>query len=82
VVEGRNLAFEPRFADGQPDRLPGLAADLVRANVDIIVAVLGPGLSRRTGISVEMSRWRTSSSVIRRTAGTAGAVDAGRVSSV
>src|SRR5262245_65641047 len=37
-VEGRSLAFERRSADGHPDRLPGLAADLVRAKVDVIVA--------------------------------------------
>src|SRR5215217_3463640 len=35
-VEGRNIVVEWRFADGQYDRLPGLAADLVRANVDVI----------------------------------------------
>ena len=36
---GRNLVFEERFADGKLDRLPGLAAELVRLKVDIIVAV-------------------------------------------
>ncbi len=30
-VEGRNFAFEFRWAEGQSDRLPALAADLVRA---------------------------------------------------
>jgi putative ABC transport system substrate-binding protein len=29
-VEGRNVAFEVRWAENQPDRLPALAADLVR----------------------------------------------------
>jgi putative ABC transport system substrate-binding protein len=43
-VEGRNLAFERRGADGQPDRLPALAADLLRANVDVIVAVSPPAI--------------------------------------
>lgn len=38
-VEGRSLAFERRSADDYPDRLPGLAADLVRAKVDVIVAI-------------------------------------------
>ena len=36
-VEGRDLLMEYRFAEGQADRLPGLAADLVRAQVDVIV---------------------------------------------
>jgi putative ABC transport system substrate-binding protein len=36
-IEGHNLAFEFRHADGQFDRLPSLAADLVQANVDVIV---------------------------------------------
>src|SRR5262245_10021691 len=35
--EGQNITFEARFADGDPERLPALAADLVRANVDVIV---------------------------------------------
>jgi len=37
-VEGQNLMIEWRFADGDAGRLPELAADLVRSNVDIIVA--------------------------------------------
>jgi putative tryptophan/tyrosine transport system substrate-binding protein len=37
-VEGGNLAIEYRYADGNYDRLPSLAADLVRLKVDIIVA--------------------------------------------
>lgn len=36
-VEGRNVVTEYRFAEGQYDRLPALAADLVRARVDVIV---------------------------------------------
>jgi putative ABC transport system substrate-binding protein len=38
-VEGKNLAIEWRFADGKLDRLPALAAELVRLKVDVIVAV-------------------------------------------
>ncbi len=36
-VEGKNLSIEWRFADGNTDRLPELAAELVRLKVDIIV---------------------------------------------
>jgi len=37
-VEGHNIIVEWRFAEGQVERLPGLAAELVRLQVDIIVA--------------------------------------------
>jgi len=36
-IEGQNIAFEYRYADGKPDRFPELAAELVRLKVDIIV---------------------------------------------
>jgi len=37
-VEGSNLAIEMRSADGKPERLPGLVADLLRLRVDVIFA--------------------------------------------
>ena len=40
-VEGQNLALEVRAAAGKFDRLPDLAAELVRLHVDVIVAA-GP----------------------------------------
>ena len=36
-VEGKNLVIEFRWAEGKYERLPGLAAELVRLNVDVIV---------------------------------------------
>src|SRR5260370_11735775 len=41
-VEGRDFIMEYRFADGHQDRLPELAADLVRGQVDVIVTVGTP----------------------------------------
>ena len=41
-VEGRNILFEPRWAEGQHGRLPALANDLVRLNVNVIVAAATP----------------------------------------
>jgi putative ABC transport system substrate-binding protein len=41
-VEGKNITVEYRFAEGKNDRLPELAADLVRLKVDLIVVSATP----------------------------------------
>src|SRR5262245_51403449 len=41
-IENENFVFERRYAEGRPDRLPELAADLVRAKPDLILAVGNP----------------------------------------
>ena len=40
-VEGRNVAIEYHFAEGQYDRLPAMASELVRREVTVIVAAGG-----------------------------------------
>src|SRR3954471_18915741 len=51
-VEGRNLVVEARYADGDAERLNGLAAELVQQKVDVIVAhgaVEAPAAQKATG---------------------------------
>ncbi len=43
-VEGLNVAMEVRLAAGRLDQLPALAADLVKARVDVIAAVSTPAI--------------------------------------
>jgi putative ABC transport system substrate-binding protein len=42
-VERKNVAFEYRYAEGNPDRLAALAADLIRLPVDVIVTTTDQG---------------------------------------
>ena len=47
-IEGKNIAIEYRFAEQKTERLPELAADLVRLNVDLIVTTgEPPGLAAK-----------------------------------
>ena len=41
-AEGQNLLIESRYAEGRPENLPSLAAELVRLKVDVIVTVATP----------------------------------------
>ena len=43
-VEGKNIAIEFRWAEGNYDRLPILVADLIRLKVDVIVTHGTPGV--------------------------------------
>jgi putative ABC transport system substrate-binding protein len=42
-IDGKNISIEHRYAEGNVDRLPALAADLVQRKVDVIVTLSGTG---------------------------------------
>ena len=47
-VDNKNVFFEERFADGNSSLLPALAADLVRQNVDVLLAASPPAIRAAT----------------------------------
>jgi putative ABC transport system substrate-binding protein len=58
-AEGRNLAFERRYAEGDYDRLPDLAAELVRLKLDLLVARGGPAAlaAKRATATIPIVIW-------------------------
>jgi hypothetical protein len=72
-VEGKDVVFEPRYAEARYDRLPGLAAELVRLKVDVIVT---PG----TPASIAAKKATSAIPIV--FAGVADALGAGLVASV
>lgn len=52
-VEGKNIVIEYRYGDGKLDRVPALAAGLIRLNVDMIVIAGGNGAVRRVKQSID-----------------------------
>jgi putative tryptophan/tyrosine transport system substrate-binding protein len=53
-VEGQNIAIEFRNAEGKVDRLPGLAAELARLNVDVIVTATDLGTRAAKGATTKI----------------------------
>lgn len=51
-VEGRSVTFEHRFADGRAERLPDLAAEMVRLKLDVIVATYPPIIALKRSLRV------------------------------
>ena len=53
-IEGQNIQFEFRSADGKPNRLRELADELVRLKVDIIVAIATPAVTAARQATTEI----------------------------
>ena len=53
-IEGKNITIEHRFAEGKSERLPELAADLVRLKVDLIMVSGGPSAVAAKGATTSI----------------------------
>ena len=53
-IEGKNITIEYRFAEGKNDRLPELAAELVRLKVDLIVVIAAPSAWAAKGATTSL----------------------------
>ena len=56
-IEGKNITIEYRFAEQKNERLPELAADLVRLKVDLIVVTGGPHASAAKKATTTIPSW-------------------------
>jgi len=67
-VEGRNLVIEWRFAEGQLDRLPNIAAELVRLKVDVLVisGISAAHAARQTTATIPVVMVNASDDPVRR----------------
>jgi putative ABC transport system substrate-binding protein len=56
-IKGKNVTVELRYAENRVERLPEIAAELVRINVDVIVGrgTLGPLAAKRATSTIPMS---------------------------
>jgi putative tryptophan/tyrosine transport system substrate-binding protein len=64
-VEGRNISIEMRWAEGNADRLPTLAAELVALGVDVIVTQGSPATraAKQVTATVPIVMWNTTDPV-------------------
>ncbi len=65
-IEGKNISIEYRYAEGRHDRLLGLAADLVRLKVDVIVTfATSDTLAAKKLRALSLSLWRAGLTLLR-----------------